>query len=348
MFDKIPAINLNFLTPPEPAVEVSPQTKNLPDVKAKLLILGSGPAGLTAAIYAGRAGLAPLVLGGCDHGQLDITETVENYPGFPEGILGPQLTSLFTQQAEKFGAQIVMETAEAFEVLQPKLVSLGLPLLDPYRFIITTAQTRYHAQAVIVATGASALWLGLPSEERLRGHGVSACATCDGYFFKGQTVAVIGGGDTAAEEALFLANLAAKVYLVVRRAELRASKILQERLVANPKIEMLFERTVQEILGDEKVHALSLLKTNGEVETLAVTGVFVAIGYHPNSELFSETLFTTEHGYLLTEGTSTASLVEGVFVAGDVRDFRYRQAVTAAADGARAAIDAEHWLSLQD
>jgi thioredoxin reductase (NADPH) len=262
--------------------------------------------------------------------------------------LGPQLTSLFTQQAEKFGAQIVMETAEAFEVLQPKLVSLGLPLLDPYRFIITTAQTRYHAQAVIVATGASALWLGLPSEERLRGHGVSACATCDGYFFKGQTVAVIGGGDTAAEEALFLANLAAKVYLVVRRAELRASKILQERLVANPKIEMLFERTVQEILGDEKVHALSLLKTNGEVETLAVTGVFVAIGYHPNSELFSETLFTTEHGYLLTEGTSTASLVEGVFVAGDVRDFRYRQAVTAAADGARAAIDAEHWLSLQD
>jgi thioredoxin reductase (NADPH) len=348
MFNKIPTINLNFLTPPEPTPEVNPQTRNLPSVKTKLLILGSGPAGLTAAIYAGRAGLSPLVLGGCDHGQLDITETVENYPGFPAGILGPQLTSLFTQQAEKFGAQIVMQTAEAFEVLRPKLVSLGSPLRDPYRFIITTAQTRYHAQAVIVATGASALWLGLASEERLRGHGVSACATCDGYFFKGQTVAVIGGGDTAAEEALFLANLAAKVFLVVRRNELRASKILQDRLLNSPKIEILFERTVQEILGTGKVSGLSLVKTGGEVETLAVEGVFVAIGYHPNSELFSEALFTTEHGYLLTEGTSTASLVEGVFIAGDVRDFRYRQAVTAAADGARAAIDAEHWLSLQD
>jgi len=348
MFNKIPAINLNFLTPPEPRPEVNPQGEILSSIKTKLLILGSGPAGLTAAIYAGRAGLAPLVLGGYDHGQLDITETVENYPGFPEGILGPQLTRLFTQQAEKFGAQIVMETAESFEVLQPKLVSLGLPLLDPYRFVIKTAQTRYHAQAVIVATGASALWLGLASEERLRGHGVSACATCDGYFFKGQTVAVIGGGDTAAEEALFLANLAAKVYLVVRRSELRASKILQQRLVAHPKIEILFGRTVQEILGDQKVSGLSLVKTNGETETLSVAGIFVAIGYHPNSELFSELLFTTEQGYLLTESASTASLVEGVFIAGDVRDFRYRQAVTAAADGARAAIDAEHWLSLQN
>ena len=348
MFNKIPAINLNFLTSPEPTTQINIQGKILPSIKTKLLILGSGPAGLTAAIYAGRAGLAPLVLGGCDHGQLDITETVENYPGFPEGILGPQLTSLFTQQAQKFGAQIVMETAESFEVLQPKLVSLGLPLLDPYRFVITTTQTRYHAQAVIVATGASALWLGLASEERLRGHGVSACATCDGYFFKGQTVAVIGGGDTAAEEALFLANLARHVYLVVRRRELRASKILQERLLSNPKIEILFGRTVQEILGSEKVSGIKLLKTDEATETLALDGVFVAIGYHPNSELFGELLFTTEQGYLLTETTSTESLVEGVFIAGDVRDFRYRQAVTAAADGARAAIDAEHWLSLQD
>jgi thioredoxin reductase (NADPH) len=348
MFNKIPAINLNFLPPPEAPAPTNLQEKILPVVKTRLLILGSGPAGLTAAIYAGRAGLDPLVLGGCDHGQLDITETVENYPGFPEGVLGPQLTSLFTQQAEKFGAQIIMETAVTFEVLQPKLVSLDSPPLDPYRFIVTTTEARYHAQAIIVATGASALWLGLESEQRLRGHGVSACATCDGYFFKDQTVAVIGGGDTAAEEALFLTNLTRHVYLVVRRDELRASKILQTRLVANPRIEILFGRTVQEILGAEKVTGLSLIKTGGKTETLALNGVFVAVGYHPNSELFGGLLFSTEQGYLLTEATSTASLVAGIFIAGDVRDFRYRQAVTAAADGARAAIDAEHWLSIQN
>lgn len=340
-------LKLNFLTPAESGSEANLAESILPVVRTKLLILGSGPAGLTAAIYAGRAGLNPIVLGGIDHGQLDITEVVENYPGFPEGILGPELTALFLAQAERFGGQIKMEQATHFEILQPKFISLDSTAEMTYRFVITTPTQRYHAQAVIVATGAKALWLGIESETRLRGHGVSACATCDGYFFKGQTVAVIGGGDTAAEEALFLANLATKVYLVVRRTELRASKIMQERLLANPKIEILFGYQVQEMLGREKVTGLALVDHAGQARKLTLDGIFVAIGYHPNSEIFGDLLFSTEGGYLLTEDHSTASLVEGVFIAGDVRDFRYRQAITAAADGAKAAIDAEHWLSAQ-
>jgi thioredoxin reductase (NADPH) len=306
-------------------------------VDARLVIVGSGPAGLTAAIYAARANLEPIVIGGVvGGGQLMITSEVENYPGFPEGIGGPELMGLFRRQAERFGARIVDADVNR--------VDLGV---RPFR--LWAAGVEYRAEAVIVATGAEAIWLGLESETRLRGRGVSACATCDGFFFRDKTIAVVGGGDSALEEALFLTRFASKVHLIHRRDAFRGSKIMQARASAHPKIELHLNRTVEEVLGDEHVQGLRLGKTDGTgEEKLPLDGVFVAIGHRPNVAVFRDWLETDERGYLKADGATTASNIDGVFVAGDVDDHRYRQAVTAAGEGCRAAIDAERWLEAQE
>ena len=306
-------------------------------VAARVVIVGSGPAGLTAAIYTARANLEPIVIGGVSGGgQLMITSDVENYPGFPDGIEGPELMGLFRKQAERFGARIVDADVNR--------VDLGS---RPFR--LWAAGVEYRAGAVIVATGAEALWLGLESETRLRGRGVSACATCDGFFFRDKQVAVAGGGDSALEEALFLTRFASKVHLIHRRDAFRGSKIMQARAAAHPRIELHLNRTIQEVLGTEHVEGVRLGKTDepGE-ETLRLDGLFVAIGHRPNVAAFREWLETDERGYLRTDGATTASNIDGVFVAGDVDDHRYRQAVTAAGEGCRAAIDAERWLEAQD
>jgi len=273
------------------------------------------------------------VVGG---GQLMITSEVENYPGFPEGIQGPELMGLFRKQAERFGARIVDADVDR--------VNLGG---RPFR--LWAAGIEYRAEAVIVATGAEAIWLGLESETRLRGRGVSACATCDGFFFRDKTIAVVGGGDSALEEALFLTRFASKVHLIHRRDAFRGSKIMQARAASHPKVELHLNRTVEEILGGEHVEAIRLGKTNepGE-ETLPLDGVFVAIGHRPNVAVFRDWLETDERGYLRIDGATTASNIDGVFVSGDVDDHRYRQAVTAAGEGCRAAIDAERWLEAQE
>jgi len=303
--------------------------------ETKLLIIGSGPAGLTAAIYGARANLEPIVLGGTTPGgQLMLTSDVENYPGFPEAIQGPDLMAAFRAQAERFGSQI-------HDVDVDKVDFSSRP------FRVWARGVEYRAQAVIVATGAQALWLGLESEERLRGRGVSACATCDGFFFRDQDIAVVGGGDTALEEALFLTRFASKVHLLHRREGFRASKIMLDRAKAHPKIEIQTNTAVDEVLGDEKVHGLRLRDTQtGTTRELPVGGLFIAIGYRPNTEVFRDWLDTDAMGYLEVH-EETLSKVEGVFVAGDVHDHRYRQAVTAAADGCKAAIDAERWLETQ-
>jgi len=301
-------------------------------LETSVLILGSGPAGLTAAIYAARAGLAPIVLAGYQPGgQLTITTDVENYPGFPDGIQGPELMARFRQQAERFGTRVVDVEADRVDLS-------GRP------FRAWASGVEYRGQAVIVATGASALWLGLPSEERLRGRGVSACATCDGFFFRDKAVAVVGGGDTAIEEALYLTRFASKVHLLHRRAEFRASKIMQARAESHPGIEIHRGVTVDEVLGEESVTGVRLrdVKT-GTTSDLAVDGFFLAIGHRPNTAPFEGWLARDEKGYLVVEH-ETHSAIEGVFIAGDVHDHRYRQAITAAGDGCRAAIDAERWL----
>ena len=299
----------------------------------KVAIIGSGPAGLTAAIYAGRANLEPLVLAGnVPMGQLMITSDVENYPGFPDGIQGPELMAKFREQAERFGSTIVERDVTKVDFSE-----------RPFRMWV--GDDLYRADAVIVATGASALWLGLPSEEAFRGRGVSACATCDGFFFRGREVAVVGGGDTALEEATFLTRFADKVTMLVRRDAFRGSKIMQERAERDPKIEILFNREVAEVKGEMTVSALTVRDTaTGETSDLAVQGLFVAIGYKPNTDLFAGQLRVGEGGYLEVVD-ETGSGIEGVFVAGDVHDHRYRQAVTAAGDGCKAAIDAERWLA---
>ncbi|HET9878831.1 MAG TPA: thioredoxin-disulfide reductase [Candidatus Limnocylindria bacterium] len=299
----------------------------------KVAIIGSGPAGLTAAIYAGRANLEPLVLAGnVPMGQLMITSDVENYPGFPEGIQGPELMQKFREQAERFGSTIVERDVTKVDFSE-----------RPFRMWV--GDDLYRADAVIVATGASALWLGLPSEEAFRGRGVSACATCDGFFFRGREVAVVGGGDTALEEATFLTRFADKVTMLVRRDAFRGSKIMQERAERDPKIEILFNREVAEVKGEMTVNALTLRDTaTGETSELDVQGLFVAIGYKPNTDLFADQLRVGDGGYLEVVD-ETGSGIEGVFVAGDVHDHRYRQAVTAAGDGCKAAIDAERWLA---
>ena len=301
----------------------------------KLLIIGSGPAGLTAAIYGARANLEPIVLAGsAPGGQLMITSDVENYPGFPDGIQGPDLMALFRAQAERFGSHIVDVDVDRVDLSE-----------RPFR--AWARGVEYTGQAVIIATGASALWLGLESETRLRGRGVSACATCDGFFFRDKEIAVVGGGDTAFEEALFLTRFASRIHMLHRRENFRASKIMQDRAVAHPKIDIHPNRIVDEVLGEHHVEGLRLRdRVSGEPEKMEVEGLFVAIGYKPNTEIFKGWLDVDPMGYLEVRD-ETGSKIEGVFIAGDVHDHRYRQAVTAAGDGCRAAIDAERWLEAQ-
>jgi len=303
--------------------------------ETKLLIVGSGPAGLTAAIYAARANLEPIVLAGSTPGgQLMLTSDVENYPGFPDGIQGPDLMGLFRAQAERFGTQIVDVDIDRVDLSQ-----------RPYR--VWARGIEYRGQALIVATGASAMWLGLESETRLRGRGVSACATCDGFFFRDKEIAVVGGGDTAFEEATYLTRFASKVHMLHRRDEFRASRIMVDRAKLNPKIEIHTNTAIEEVLGDEKVSALRLMDTaTGKQRVMPADGVFIAIGHKPNTEAFRDWLEVDAKGYLVVRD-KTNSQIEGVFIAGDVHDHRYRQAVTAAGDGCMAAIDAERWLESQ-
>lgn len=315
------------------------------DVKAKImsstvydvLIIGSGPAGYTAGIYAGRANLKVLMLEGIERGgQLMITSDVENYPGFPEGIQGPELMEHFRNQCHRFGTELVTDLAT--EVV----LGNGRP------YTVKTGSAEYKAQSIIISTGASARFLGIPSEKAYKGKGVSACATCDGFFFRGKTVAVVGGGDSAMEEAVFLTKFATKVYLLHRRDTFRASKIMLERAQNNEKIELRTFVEVDEIHGDEStgtVNALTLKDTrNQELSKLEVEGLFIAIGHDPNTALFKGQLPMNEQGYLLTEAGKAATSVPGVFAAGDVQDAIYRQAITAAGSGCMAAIEAERFL----
>jgi thioredoxin reductase (NADPH) len=300
----------------------------------RLVIIGSGPAGYTAALYASRANLSPLLFEGLQPGgQLTITSDVENYPGFPEGILGPELMEKMKHQAERFGTRFVLGDVTRVDVSRRP-------------FQLWQDDQLYTADAIIVATGASAKWLGLPSETQYRGKGVSACATCDGFFFRGVDVAVVGGGDTAVEEATFLTKYASRVYLVHRRAELRASKIMAEKAAKNPKIEPVWHATVDEVLGDGKaVTGLRLQDPrSGARRELPVKGLFLGIGHEPNTQLFKGQLEMNEVGYLKVRAPSTYTSVAGVFAAGDVSDPTYRQAVSAAGSGCIAAIDAERWL----
>jgi thioredoxin reductase (NADPH) len=303
----------------------------------KLVIVGSGPAGYTAALYAARANLGPLLFEGLQPGgQLTITSEVENYPGFPEGILGPELMEQMKKQAERFGTRFA-----ASEVTRVDF------RVRPFR--LWHGETLTTADAVVIATGASAKWLCIPSEKQYQGRGVSACATCDGFFFRGVEVAVVGGGDTAVEEATFLTKYASKVYLVHRRGELRASKIMQERARKNSKIEPLWNAVVDEILGDGKAVTGVRLKStkDGTTRVLPLKGVFMGIGHEPNTGIFRGQLEMNEVGYLRVKSPSTRTSVEGVFAAGDVADPTYRQAVSAAGMGCMAAIDAERWLAEQ-
>ncbi|MBF0590275.1 MAG: thioredoxin-disulfide reductase [Magnetococcales bacterium] len=303
----------------------------------KVIILGSGPAGYTAAIYTARASLKPVVIQGMQPGgQLTITTEVDNFPGFEEGVDGPGLMEKLKAQAERFGTEILFDSVLSTDLSQ-----------RPFKLTCDSGDV-YSCDTLVICTGASARWLGLPSEKELQGFGVSACATCDGFFFRDQEIAVVGGGDAAVEEAIFLTNFASKVYLIHRRDALRAEKIMQDRMAANEKIEPVWDSVVEEILGDPQkggVNGVRLknVKSN-EVSDLAVTGVFVAIGHTPNTEIFGDALDKDDAGYLITKPDSTATNIEGVFAAGDVQDKIYRQAVTAAGSGCMAALEAERFL----
>ena len=301
-----------------------------------VVIIGSGPAGLTAAVYAARANLHPIVIEGIGAGgQLMLTTDVENYPGFPDGIMGPELMLKFREQAQRFGTEFLTADVDRVD-------------LSERPFGIWVGDTELRAQSVIIATGAKARMLGLPAEERLLGHGVSTCATCDGFFFRQKPLAIVGGGDTAIEEALFLTKFATSVTVIHRRDELRASQIMQDRAFANDKIDFKWNAVVDDVVGDAKVDSLVLRDTQtGETSDFAVDGLFVAIGHDPNTALFVGQLEMNEDGYLITEPDSTRTSVEGVFAAGDVQDHVFRQAITAAGSGCMAAIEAERWLSEQ-
>jgi thioredoxin reductase (NADPH) len=299
------------------------------------LIIGSGPAGYTAAIYAARAGLQPVMYQGLQPGgQLTITNDVENFPGYPDGVMGPEMMEDLKKQAARFGTDIRYGIAT-------KVDFSG----SPHK--VTIDETiELTADAVIIATGASAKWLGLPSEARLNGSGVSACAVCDGFFYRGKEVAIVGAGDTAAEEANYLANLCSKVYMLVRKDAMRASKIMQKRVLDNPKIEVLFDTATDEILGEHAVEAVRVKNlVTHETREIPVHGFFVAIGHEPNSKIFQDYLHHDEQGYLKTIPGSAKTNVDGVFACGDVQDFTYRQAVTAAGSGCMAALDAERYLA---
>ena len=302
--------------------------------KVDCLIIGGGPAGYTAAIYAARANMAPILFEGIQPGgQLTTTTEIENFPGFPQGIDGNQLMASMREQAVRVGADVRNGAVTAVDLSA-----------RPFKLTVDSSD-EYLARTVIIATGASAKYLGLPSEDKYRGAGVSACATCDGFFYRKKTVAVVGGGDTACEEASYLAGLCSKVYMIVRRDVLRASAAMQKRVLETPNIEVLWNCSTEEVLGDGfGVTGVRLRRKDGEVFELALDGFFLAIGHHPNSELFREWVNVDAQGYIITDGKSSRTNVEGVFAAGDVQDPVYRQAVNAAASGCRAALDAEKYL----
>ena len=308
----------------------------------EVIIIGSGPAGLTAAIYTARANLSPLVIEGepsstSDQpgGQLMLTTEVENFPGFPEGVMGPDLMMKFREQAARFNTTFITEKVTKVD-------------FSSRPFSVWVRDTKYTAQSIIVSTGAQSIMLGLENEKRFYGHGLSTCATCDGFFFKGQEIAVVGGGDSAIEEATFLTKFASKVTIVHRRETLRASKIMQQRALSNPKIEFKWNSQVTEILGTQKLQGVGLVDTvTGQKSQLDVTGLFVAIGHRPNTDLFKGVLEMEDSGYLKTRPGSSYTNIDGVFACGDVQDHTYRQAITAAGSGCMAAIDCERWLEAQ-
>jgi thioredoxin reductase (NADPH) len=318
---------------PSPAITAGKMRTAMPDKRQKLIVIGSGPAGLTSAIYSARAQLSPLVIAGVQSGgQLMLTSEVENFPGFPEGVQGPELMARMREQAERFGAVIVDEDATSVD-------------FSARPFKVSTDYDTYETDAVIIATGASAVWLGLPGERDLIGRGISSCATCDGFFFRGKEIVVVGGGDTAMEEALFLTRFASKVTVIHRRDQLRASKIMQDRAFNDPKIGFIWNSVVDEIIGNGQVQAIRLKNVvSDELTVMPIDGVFVAIGYTPNTAIFRGQIDLNEQGYAIVHH-ETHSSVKGVFVAGDVEDIRYRQAITAAGAGCKAAMDAEHYLA---
>jgi len=304
----------------------------------KTLIIGSGPAGYTAAIYAARADLKPVVYTGLEPGgQLTTTTEVDNFPGYPEGIDGPAMMVQLQQQAERFGTEVRIGMATA--------VNFSSEVGGTHRITIDNDK-EVTADTVIISTGATAKYLGLPSEQRLRGGGVSACAVCDGFFYKGQDVAIVGGGDTAAEEATYLANICNKVTMLVRKDHMRASKAMQHRVTSTPNIDLRYNTEIDEVLGDQVVEGLRMVNNQtGEKEEIAITGLFIAIGHKPNTDIFKGQLDMDDAGYLITEGKSTKTNLPGVFASGDVQDKEYRQAVTAAGTGCMAALDAERYLA---